>query len=275
MLVQIILIFIAIIILFALFLPNKIEFNFANNFWEIRFENLFFKRTFGSKDNEKDKILSENKSMENKKQKTISEKKEKENLKQKEEKKEIISPKLPVQKEEEREKKEEIEKEKPNFSKETDEFDENLENENDTKEESEDEKEKSLFEWLEFAKEIWEKEEKTVKSLLKFVIKTVKLSLKLLIPAKINFNISVGTGEPAETGWLYSIFILLNSFFEKNKRISLNYIPNFIKPELKFDGCIKYCFSIARILLFLLVIFVYIPYFQILKCVWRNRKKFG
>ncbi|MCL1947021.1 MAG: hypothetical protein FWF51_07740 [Chitinivibrionia bacterium] len=271
MLVQIILILIAIIILFALFLPNKIEFNFANNFWEIRFENLFFKRNFGSKDNEKnnekDKILSDDKIIKNKEQKTKSEKKEKE----------IISPKLPVQKEENREKKEEIEKEKSNISKEADEFpefDEISENENDTKEESEDEKEKSLLEWLEFAKEIWEKEEKTVKSLLKFVIKTVKLSLKLLIPAKINFNISVGTGEPAETGWLYSIFILLNSFFERNKRISLNYTPNFIKPELKFDGCIKYCFSIARILLFLLVIFVYIPYFQILKCVWRNRKKF-
>jgi hypothetical protein len=255
---------IAAIILFALFLPNRIEIDFADNFWEIRFENLFFKRTLGSKENEKSKEPPTVEATKKKEQKIKSENKEKSDLKREKEKKERISPKVSAQKEECREKEE---KDNPNISKEAEEipeFDENTQTAKDTKE--------SLFERLEFVKEIWEREEKTVKSLLKFVVKTVKLSLKLLIPAKIDVKIYGGTGEPAETGWLYSVFILLNSFFENNRRISLDFAPDFIKAELKFDGRIKYCFSIAGMLLFLLIVLVYIPYLQIIKCIWRNRK---
>ena len=264
MLIQIILISIAAIILFALFLPNRIEIDFADNFWEIRFENLFFKRTLCSKDGEKKEEPSAVEAAEKKEQKTESENKEKSDLEREKEKKERISSKVSAQKEEYREKEE---KDNSNIPKEADEIpelDESPQNIKDTKE--------TLFERLEFVKEIWEREEKTVKSLLKFIVKTVNLSLKLLIPAKIDVKICGGTGEPAKTGWLYSVFILLNSFFENNRRISLDFAPDFIKSELKFDGRIKYCFSIAGILLFLLVILVYIPYLQIIKCIWRNRK---
>lgn len=126
--------------------------------------------------------------------------------------------------------------------------------------------------WFDFVKEIWGKEEKTIRALLKFIANVIKLSLKLLTPAKIELNLSGGLQDPAETGWLYSSFIIFNSLFEKNKKIALRFIPNFTEPQWKFDGHIKYSFSIARLFLFILAIIFRFPYICAIKCLYRNRK---
>jgi hypothetical protein len=142
-----------------------------------------------------------------------------------------------------------------------------------TEDESDENKDtKDETNWFEFVKEIWQKENKTLKALFKFVVRIIKLSLKLLTPAKIELNLFGGVEDSAHTGWLFSSFILLNSFFENNKKISLNFTPNFIEEGWKFDGHISYCFSIARILLFILTVFVLFPYFSVIRSLHRNKK---
>ena len=134
--------------------------------------------------------------------------------------------------------------------------------------------EKSVLEWIEFAKNAWEKEEQTIKSLLKFLGRTIKLSLKILTPAKIKISAEGGVDDPAETGWLYSSFILLNSYFEGSKKISLDFTPKFEESGWKTRGEIVYSFSIARLLLFVLLILLSFPYIKAFKCWSRNRKYF-
>jgi len=144
--------------------------------------------------------------------------------------------------------------------------------------------EKSALEWLEFAKNLWESENKFVKSLLKFLMRTIKLSLKILAPAKINLSVEGGVEDPAETGWLYSTFVLLNSYFDESKRVSLEFIPQFEEPDTegagstattwKASGQIVYSFSIARLLFFTLLILISFPYLQAIKFWWRHRKDF-
>jgi hypothetical protein len=135
-------------------------------------------------------------------------------------------------------------------------------------------REKFMENYLELAKNIWKKEEKTIKSLLKFVIRTIKLSLKILTPAKINISAEGGLEDSAETGWLYSIFVLFNSYFEKNKRISLSFTPLFTEQKWNVKGQIIYSFSIASLLFFAFLILITFPYLQTIKCWWRNRKYF-
>ena len=224
-----------IIILFILFLPNRIEFNFANNFWEFRFENLFFKSFLDSKE-EESKIEEE-----------------------------VIYKETVIASNSQ-----EIEKSEPIKSK-SQSFTQKTKREN----KKESSKSKQKLHWLEFIKETWEKEEKTVRALLKFVVKIIKLSQKLLTPTKITLNVQGGFNDPSQTGWLYSIFILFNSFFENNSKISLDFTPNFVDLKWKYDGQVKYCFSIARILLFVIAIIFCVPFLSIGCCLWRNRKIFG
>ncbi|MCL2845788.1 MAG: hypothetical protein FWE23_10145 [Chitinivibrionia bacterium] len=50
LILQIILVLAAIIVLFVIFLPNKIELRFSNNFLEFRYKNPFFSYAFKPKD---------------------------------------------------------------------------------------------------------------------------------------------------------------------------------------------------------------------------------
>ncbi|MCL2845789.1 MAG: hypothetical protein FWE23_10150 [Chitinivibrionia bacterium] len=131
---------------------------------------------------------------------------------------------------------------------------------------------KSSLEWLSSFKDLWEKEEKLVKALLKFVVKVIKLSLKILKPSKIEFNLSGGFEDPAETGWLSSVFLMINSFFEDNNCVQISFAPNFIQKKWRYSGSVAYNFSIARLLLFVLSILFFIPYLKIIGALWRNRK---
>lgn len=243
-------------ILLALFLENGLILDFRSpDIWNIQIENPFFKYSFGSNGSEfefflkfkqKEKERSGQKTGIFDKKETVYEKPAFEMSKTQKEKSEI-APKITAEKkttEKKKEEKKEILEEIP---------------------------EKSAWEWLEFAKGIWEKEKKVVKVLLKYLAKIVRLSLKLLTPAKINFEAQGGVDDPAQTGWLYSAFILFNSFFENNKRITLNFTPNFIEIGWKFHGHIKYGFSIARIFLFVFVILLRFPYFSVVGCLYRNR----
>jgi hypothetical protein len=254
LILQIILIVLGILLLFAVFLPNTFELLFVNDSWKISIKNIFFSHSLGEKETSDAQAQSPVDTHENK-----NEKKEPKPEKKIEK---PISSKTSPKKEECREKEN---KDNSNVSKEIekDEIPEFTEEEG---------SEKSLEEWLEFAKKTWDNENKLLKSLLKFFGKTVKLSLKLLTPAKIEINAAGGRDDPAETGWLCSVFILFNSYFEKNKRISLSFSPQFYEPKWEINGNIRYVVSIAKLLLFVFMILIYIPYLQILACVWRNRK---
>jgi hypothetical protein len=260
LILYILLILVAAIILFVLFLPNNIEFRFADNFRELRFENLFFKHIFKSNDDEN--VGAESARPENKTDDDLGGQTpplqdddifDEDETPQKEEidddkGKKCFAPTQTAPKENFCEKK----------PKDDDDFDWDDASSEDKNEIDEDSDEKSLLEWLALAKKMWATEEKLVKSLLKYTIKILKLSLKLLTPSKIEFNLSGGLEDPAETGWLYSVFLLFNSFFEENRRVSLSFDPRFNKEEWKYNGSLMYVFSLARLLLFVLLILVFI-----------------
>jgi hypothetical protein len=243
--------------LFVLFLENRFSFDFSSpNIWKIRWENIFFKYSFGSDGINFEFFLK-------------SPKKEKEYDERKKEKNYTILQEQNVKEEREiKTKKEEIKTEKPEIKRQKVE----TSKEKNIPKEKKEEEIKDDMNWVNFAKNIWEKEEKTIKALIKFAVRIIKLSLKLLTPAKIEMNLFGGFSQSAETGWLYSLFILFNSFFENNKKISLNFTPDFTEFEWKFDGHINYRFSIAKIFLFLLTIIVCFPYFAVIKSLIRNRK---
>ena len=257
---QIFLLLALLLFLFVVFLENRLFFDFYSpNIWKIRLENILFKYSSGSDggDFEFSLKFKERKNRDSASPFQTSQEKnyDTEDKRVKSEDKNVREKTKPKKPREPR-KDFESPKEKNHDDDRFWEEDETKDGEN----------------WFEFAKEIWEKEEKTVKALLKFVVDVVKLSLKLLTPAKIELNLFGGLQDPAETGWLYSSFIIFNSFFEKNKKIALRFIPNFIEPQWKFDGHIMYSFSIARLLLFILAIIFSFPYICAIKCLYRNRK---
>jgi len=292
LILQILMIIAAIIILFVVFIPNKIEFRFAGDFWEFRFQNLFFKYSSNAKNSEKksdeekiaaaDNGRSESEGFDESFAKTYkatatNDVADKHEYKAESEIKSEADGKI------EPETKVEIEAlldTKNNVESGTE-----IKIENAVKAESEKKykpeidgddneynAEEPSFNFFTFVKNFWEKEEALVISLLKFIVKTVKLSLKLLTPSKIEFNFSGGFYDPAETGWLYSLFMVFKSFFENGKRIDISFEPCFYKEKWKFDGSASYVFSIAKFLLFALAVFFFIPWLRIFAALWRNRK---
>jgi len=257
---QVFLLSVFFLLMFVVLLENRFVFDFYSpNIWKIRWENIIFKYSFGSDGGDFEFFLK---------------------FKEREKRELNASPEIQQEKSYNTGDKS-VKSEDKNVREKT-----KLKKPRETRKDFESAKEKNYDgdkiwdedepedgeNWFEFAKKIWEKEEKTIKALLKFIVDVVKLSLKLLTPAKIELNLFGGLQDPAETGWLYSSFIIFNSFFEKNKKIALQFIPNFTEPQWKFDGHIRYSFSIARLLLFILAIIFSFPYICAIKCLYRNRK---
>jgi hypothetical protein len=242
---KILIIISAIFLLFLLFLPSKLEFIFAKTFWKLRIKNLFFEKNFGSKEETPMYTEEPQEVFKAETAKSLGDEKTEES---KEESFTATPSYKNTQKEECRERKS---KEK-------------------TKKIKKENKKTPSQNLVKTIKEIWGNEQKLIKSLVKFLAKTVKLTLKLLKPAKIEINASGGFTEAAETGWFYSVFIIFQSFFEKNKEVSLNFTPQFYDVEWDFNGKISYKVSIAKLLFFLLAILVYVPYFRIVKYFWKR-----
>ncbi|MDR0304423.1 MAG: hypothetical protein LBH98_06620 [Chitinispirillales bacterium] len=260
---QISLLLILFLILVVLFVENKFSFDFYSpNIWNIRWETIFFKYSFGSNGNNFDFFLKFKHKEKLRRKTEIEFPKESKDYYESERKTETHSrkskSKIKIQKPKKQRQKSENYKESNNSD---------LQFLDEDEEKTEEERN-----WFDFIKKIWEKEKKPIKALLKFVATVIKLSLKLLTPAKIESNLFGGVRDPAETGWLYSLFILFNSSFENNKRISLKFIPNFVENGWKFDGHIMYSFSIAGIFLFIFIIIFRFPYFAVIKSLFRYRK---
>jgi len=260
LILQILLIILLSAFLFLLFLPTKFKFRFKNRAWEVKMENLFFRYSFGSDGKEFASFIKLRAKDKPDKSAPYTPKSEtKETPPVFDTPNERISPKNDYIKEEERPKTCKKASEKPKPRKETEKS-------------ARPQEEKTVEDWLDFARETWEKENKTVKLVLKFLLNASKLSLKLLSPAKIAFNADGGLGEPAETGWLYSLFVLANAPFTGNARVTLNYTPRFYESKWDFAGGAEYVFSVARLLLFTLALLFLIPYIQIISTLWRRRR---
>jgi hypothetical protein len=268
MILQIILLLVLLFALFVLFLQNRFFFDFySRNMWKVRWENILFKYSFGTDGSNFEFFLKFKK-----RKNLVSEEKDEKirEINEKTVEKTYIIP--PEHSETERKTKKKPIKDtvdaqvKPQRRREPPQELEDTafadENENKTGEN-----------WLSLAEKIWENEEKTVRALLKFIAKVIKLSFVMLTPAKIEINLFGGASDPAQTGWLYSAFIVFNSFFENDKRISLSFSPDFMHTDgWKCDAHIMYCFSIARIIVFVLAVIFSFPYICAAKCLHRNRK---
>lgn len=279
LILKILLLIIILVVLFVLFLRHKLEFVFDTpKFWEISYSNMFLKYSNGTNGGKFDFFI---------KFKTKKEKPDNPELfEETNSESKVIKPAKPVeireeqriepkQKNPEKEKKEKTPKpvKSKKKSKKTEDIDDFLDEDLEISQ-------KTLQDWIESAKKLWKKEEKFVIAILKYCLRAIKLSMKLLTPSKINLSLQGGFDDPAETGWLYSSFILFNDFFEKNKRVSLNFTPQFAvdnsvpSPEWKANVNIIYSFSIADLLLFAFLILITFPYIQTLKFWLRNRKYF-
>jgi len=278
---QILLVFIILVILFVIFLRHNFEFEFETpKIWKISYSNIFMKYSNGTDGGDFDFFIKlKPKTKETKEEIFPKEIKPGKPLGIREESRggnEVKNSQnfsiSSAQKQKEKPQKEK--KEKPPKLEKTVKKPKEDDDIGEFPTEETDKPEKTFWDWVETAKRLWQREEKFVKSILKYVFRLIKMSLKLLTPAKINLSAEGGFVDPAETGWLYSVFIMLNQYFEKSKRINLNFTPQFQNPEWKASGQIVYSFSIARLLFFVFLILVSFPYFQTIKCWWRNRKYF-
>lgn len=261
LILKILLILITVIILFVIFLRHNFEFLFeTHKFWKISYSNIFMKYSIGTNGRDFDFFIKFKPKpynpvfSEEKKQTEILTSAKPVEIREKSREDRLESPAKPQKnKKNKREKNENIN--------DIGEF--TIENEKSGK---------TFQDYIEIVKNIWMREEKFIKSILQYALRAIKISLKLLIPAKINLSIEGGNEDPAETGWYYSVFIFINEYFEKNKRINVNFMPQFQNPEWHAKGQIIYSFSIAGLLLFVFLILITFPYLQTIKCFWRNRK---
>lgn len=123
----------------------------------------------------------------------------------------------------------------------------------------------------------WQQEKKFVGKVYRWLKRTLKIGVRLIIPSRIWLHVEGGVEDPKETAdiWVWSTSI--NAFFKEVMPVfDCAFVPQFtLKKKWIISGEIVFRFNVLRFIMALFIVLVTLPYISALRFYlrWRPKKE--